>query len=148
MGSDPDPHRRSDGRPYFNSRSPCGERPGRRPLRPAGRPISTHAPRVGSDADDGETWTFDHISTHAPRVGSDHLSRRVHRPARISTHAPRVGSDQPVQEPTPQNPISTHAPRVGSDRQHMQEYWDDLEISTHAPRVGSDTPTCTIRRNN
>ncbi len=35
---------------YFNPRSPCGERPPSGPMTTATRPISTHAPRAGSDS--------------------------------------------------------------------------------------------------
>ena len=86
--------------PYFNPRSPCGERHGiaaapesRRGFQSTlpvwgataasasaswGRAISIHAPRVGSDLALVEFAAIKpHISIHAPRVGSDH---RPHRP--------------------------------------------------------------------
>ena len=56
----------------FNPRSPCGERPqGQRRVVSQIFDISIHAPRVGSDRDDGYSRDGEWISIHAPRVGSD-----------------------------------------------------------------------------
>ena len=95
---------------------------------PPGKPISIHAPRVGSDAgNEGERGTRKDISIHAPRVGSDGdevseiLAERQFLstlPAwgatktalgreqiiLISIHAPRVGSDAPPGKPAPAKP--------------------------------------------
>ena len=115
-GSDQDgrtPGRRT---PYFNPRSPHGERRCQKvrnglpaafqstlPARGATRlphcliaclayfnPRSPHGERPSTAVDDGVTM---HISIHAPRTGSD--VERLHRRRRvgISIHAPRTGSD-------------------------------------------------------
>ena len=56
----------------FNPRSPCGERLRRLHLRQLYRPISIHAPRVGSDVLHYQMQgVVQVISIHAPRVGSD-----------------------------------------------------------------------------
>ena len=57
------------------------------------------------------------ISTHAPRTGSDRCRARRRAPrCRISTHAPRTGSDANSRaQPGERRNISTHAPRTGSD---------------------------------
>ena len=79
---------------YFNPRSPCGER-----LSFSGNslytcPISTHAPRAGSDLAWLQRWTvLQGISTHAPRAGSDDYNTGGTGGNMISTHAPRAGSD-------------------------------------------------------
>ena len=57
--------------PNFNPRSPCGERPVRHKRRVHVRPISTHAPRAGSDFPGFLPSQISPISTHAPRAGSD-----------------------------------------------------------------------------
>ena len=59
-----------------------------------GVPISTHAPRMGSDQCGNRRVTGAVISTHAPRMGSDLAYERFVRDLmHISTHAPRMGSD-------------------------------------------------------
>ena len=55
------------------------------------------------------------ISIHAPRVGSDQEQRRFDRDADILIHAPRVGSDTQMEAVRVLRDISIHAPRVGSD---------------------------------
>ena len=57
--------------PDFNPRSPCGERRGWQIMQNEHRPISIHAPRVGSDTGNQAVCVADGISIHAPRVGSD-----------------------------------------------------------------------------
>ena len=78
---------------YFNPRSPCGERRVRMRTAVQKRPISIHAPRVGSDNISEVTNVSQAISIHAPRVGSDRKSPRIKYIITISIHAPRVGSD-------------------------------------------------------
>ena len=83
---------------HFNPRSPHGERPDAQLKRFLRQPISTHAPRTGSDliclkivVDENE------FQPTLPARGAT-LQRRV--PAvggDISTHAPRTGSDTPPQ---------------------------------------------------
>ena len=58
------------------------------------KPISTHAPRTGSDdVMPRNLATIPQISTHAPRTGSDANLQGYNFNRRISTHAPRTGSD-------------------------------------------------------
>ena len=63
--------------PYFNPRSPCGERQGIQNSSRQFSHISIHAPRVGSDSCSGCLTSFSLISIHAPRVGSD-STRTLH----------------------------------------------------------------------
>ena len=123
---------------YFNPRSPHGERPWFRGLHPPRFPISTHAPRTGSDfkaenlSSDthgfqptlparGATTSSAVLPCIAPNFNprSPHGERRLqvprHRRRDISTHAPRTGSDPPAACRCQTPPISTHAPRTGSD---------------------------------
>ena len=145
---------------HFNPRSPHGERRVRlHRWRRTHKPISTHAPRTGSDRVRDAPTRAVVISTHAPRTGSDVECIYRHWLAHISTHAPRTGSDtrirarrksprfqptlpargatQPTRTAASGRPISTHAPRTGSD-DGSARYWVQLPISTHAPRTGSD----------
>ena len=55
--------------------------------------VSIHAPRVGSDRDNGRVGHALGVSIHAPRVGSDRPRFLRAMPAAVSIHAPRVGSD-------------------------------------------------------
>ena len=56
---------------HFNPRSPHGERPIRAYPHGTTCPISTHAPRTGSDGTSIPSKILMRISTHAPRTGSD-----------------------------------------------------------------------------
>ena len=58
---------------YFNPRSPCGERPEMESITMSIKTILIHAPRVGSDNENGADGGFWVISIHAPRVGSDKM---------------------------------------------------------------------------
>ena len=100
----------------FNPRSPHGERRKHHCRSAGGYPISTHAPRTGSDADARLPIIQLDISTHAPRTGSDlrsHLRLRQYR----------------AFQPT--------LPARGATRR-QRAFWCYLLISTHAPRTGSD----------
>ena len=129
-------------------------------------PISTHAPRTGSDLAQGyqinPATIFQPTLPARGATQAGGLARAV--AGEISTHAPRTGSDhttlsgsccQPLFQPTlpargatsPSrrcwdresyfNPRSPHGERRGAEMQHMT-----LEvISTHAPRTGSDENT-------
>ena len=57
--------------PYFNPRSPHGERLDYARCHPINPKISTHAPRTGSDVRRCDSRFLYLISTHAPRTGSD-----------------------------------------------------------------------------
>ena len=71
VGSDPSRCRVPRCGPYFNPRSPCGERRDGLPVHARQVNISIHAPRVGSDRTEGARAGARGISIHAPRVGSD-----------------------------------------------------------------------------
>ena len=69
--------------PYFNPRSPCGERrDGCGGIKNAPCRISIHAPRVGSDEPEFHLKRPRCISIHAPRVGSDWVSNAPHSATR------------------------------------------------------------------
>ena len=82
---------------HFNPRSPHGERRGESAGKAAGIPISTHAPRTGSD----DTFVVVPSSSVTfqptlPARGATPCARGCPGEARtISTHAPRTGSDVP-----------------------------------------------------
>ena len=105
----------------------------------AGRPISIHAPREGSDLRlPCSAFCTLRISIHAPREGSDSSADALLCEVRISIHAPREGSDssRPTQGRRSYR-ISIHAPREGSDGTGSGRWWS-RRISIHAPREGSD----------
>ena len=104
-------------------------------------PISTHAPRTGSDGHitlELKNETFQPTlpargATSANSTGkkqqnyfnprSPHGERRRNSGSRacshlISTHAPRTGSDLSTEILHGDKTISTHAPRTGSDARH------------------------------
>ena len=68
--------------PYFNPRSPHGERPTERNTQLTALNISTHAPRTGSDAISSvgmqNTWNFNPRSPHGERPGVAGGRTRVH----------------------------------------------------------------------
>ena len=127
----------------------------------AGKAISIHAPREGSDFDQVIVRLHPFfISIHAPREGSDHTAVTDAVSHCISIHAPREGSDALAICSISSLVISIHAPREGSDPKivctgpgkptfqstlpvrgattgflpvHMAR-----DISIHAPREGSD----------
>ena len=116
-GSDDPGHRSRADHPYFNPRSPCGERlmkaagscsllefQSTLPMRGAtGRvlcgfralhPISIHAPHAGSDPSHPVSRMIHTISIHAPHAGSDGGNAQCKRvDGLISIHAPHAGSD-------------------------------------------------------
>ncbi len=79
--------------PYFNPRSPCGERPA----------LGSHTV---------ESYRF---QSTLPVWGATMIKRRYINVTAISIHAPRVGSDQYKCYTVITVKISIHAPRVGSD---------------------------------
>ena len=101
--------------PYFNPRSPHGERPKHGSTRIPGEDISIHAPCTGSDTERDTLKQQLDISIHAPCTGSD-FSRACRRPVRqISIHAPCTGSDAQLVRADGHLTISIHAPCTGSD---------------------------------
>ena len=160
-GSDVGKDRRLRGVPYFNPRSPHGERPRRPDSRTPRKAISIHAPRTGSDGGSKHRPQHPDISIHAPRTGSDKIKppgcvsaenfnpRSPHgerRPdAAKGRKRPRFQSTLPARGATlhstrtpPRGDISIHAPRTGSDLAVLFCPCYKL-ISIHAPRTGSDS---------
>ena len=102
-------------------------------------PISTHAPRTGSDASSESVGVSVLISTHAPRTGSDKTGARPEMedtifqptlPARGATSV-RLST---MQASSNFNPRSPH----GERHELFTIVFSDMLISTHAPRTGSD----------
>ena len=80
--------------PYFNPRSPDGERLSKSEVPPNVSRISIHAPRMGSDIRRTANQLGQRISIHAPRMGSDReAGAHALQFVGISIHAPRMGSD-------------------------------------------------------
>ena len=100
-GSDALPPVKDLDSPYFNPRSPWGE-----------RPIWWQPPKH-----------LVVISIHAPRGGSDPIDQLLALKKIISIHAPRGGSDDTIGESCfDLLCISIHAPRGGSDSKDVQFY--------------------------
>ena len=131
-------------------------------VQPAGRPISIHAPRVGSDSSSMRSrkceLDFNPRSPCGERPGQGRIPRPV---LSISIHAPRVGSDVldlssshttslfqstlPVWGATwwgiyaaPQQPQFQSTLPVWGATASPRAHQCTLCISIHAPRVGSD----------
>ena len=115
-GATPAPPLRSGRRPYFNPRSPCGERRDLfssvliwsmhfNPRSPCGERLPQPQPLLqklgfqstlpvwGATLGGAAPCCAGQISIHAPRVGSDPDFCQQREPYQISIHAPRVGSD-------------------------------------------------------
>ena len=146
---------------HFNPRSPHGERRAVVLRAIIFFPISTHAPRTGSDVTEHFAKLRAFISTHAPRTGSDLYGRFVYRAASNfnprSPHGERrySGKHQLRQQhfnprsphgerrvsvtrsPTPQAAFQPTLPARGATRNAVHDKSDNF-ISTHAPRTGSD----------
>ena len=162
MGSDSCSSLSASLAPYFNPRSPHGER------HPPSAPnllvteISIHAPRMGSDCRDTVRHCCTKFQSTLPAWGATELPLRESAADKISIHAPRMGSDLVMlndpamgiefQSTLPawgatcpklrqynRPSISIHAPRMGSDG-GCDVYVSDnnTNISIHAPRMGSD----------
>ena len=154
--------------PYFNPRSPHGERR-RCPMIQAtvvaisihaprtgsdclsteilhgDKTISIHAPRTGSDPNYIAKFLTIHISIHAPRTGSDQLYNSTFRGYCISIHAPRTGSDNQRRAARGRKHISIHAPRTGSDRRGKRKWTHSPKFQSTLPARGA-TPTATLWR--
>ena len=103
-------------RPYFNPRSPCGERRYNADRNLEIERFQSTLPVWGATNAGDIIPFYVGISIHAPRVGSDHSRTKGYKTGGISIHAPRVGSDDAEQDKGLKDYfISIHAPRVGSD---------------------------------
>ncbi len=125
---------RAGGLPYFNPRSPHGERH----VRVAGNEqviaISIHAPRTGSDADagaqTGKTGDFNPRSPHGerPELLSAGITIVVFQSTLPARGATRVGI-----KPGRCGQISIHAPRTGSDPGERGETAADAYFNPRSP---------------
>ena len=141
-GSDARPPRKKEGlKPYFNPRSPHGERRAVRKVKILKVRISIHAPRTGSD---GSYFQIPHtmgISIHAPRTGSDGFTTLMlcgcvnFNPR--SPHGERHNHCNFWLCRCYFNPRSPHG-----ERRFMTNLISfTRRISIHAPRTGSDSST-------
>ena len=79
---------------HFNPRSPHGERQKPSPFWLLFLPISTHAPRTGSDQMQNRVREFRaKFQPTLPARGATFAAAFQPRAGNISTHAPRTGSD-------------------------------------------------------
>ena len=109
---------------YFNPRSPCGERRLSSSMPSSQRIFQPTLPVRGATLSDRLRRPMYPISTHAPRAGSDPCVRNLTHAVYISTHAPRAGSDGGGPTVWVDTHISTHAPRAGSDSVRREfNYW-------------------------
>ena len=125
--------------PYFNPRSPCGER---RAVRFAARltdsfqstlPVRGATIRIVSGPLIGK------ISIHAPRAGSDTLTPEATiEPTDFNPRSPCGERRESVPVDKTAEAISIHAPRAGSDDTGIPHASRKTNISIHAPRAGSD----------
>ncbi len=107
--------------------------------RAAGRSISIHAPRRGSDGTlPGLNEYINAISIHAPRRGSDVSIRNAKQPLIVfQSTLPAGGATVRTLSYVTIGVISIHAPRRGSDTFKLS-FVRLPNISIHAPRRGSD----------
>ena len=78
--------------PYFNPRSPHGERPKHGSTRIPGEDISIHAPCTGSDTERDTLKQQLDISIHAPCTGSDATLPHAYRQPRFQSTLPARGA--------------------------------------------------------
>ena len=112
-------------------------------VQPAGRPISIHAPRVGSDSSSMRSrkceLDFNPRSPCGERPGQGRIPRPV---LSISIHAPRVGSDVlDLSSSHTTSLFQSTLPVWGATWCWLLQ-WPYPLISIHAPRVGSDPADC------
>ena len=131
-------------RRHFNPRSPHGERRIFRAISCVDSDFNPRSPHGERHDGCAQYWVPVPISTHAPRTGSDAFRLRNGRMGDISTHAPRTGSDMffvlmscglTVFQPTLPARGATQASYLKTVT---------VEISTHAPRTGSDARRCWV----
>ena len=152
--------------PYFNPRSPHGERPysnfayarckNFNPRSPHGErptqfrivfakfdfnPRSPHGERRGGRI---PTLYAQSISTHAPRTGSDGFPpARGAAPANFNPRSPHGERRGGKNSPPPQRKFQPTLPARGATTEPRKPSRTTC-ISTHAPRTGSDAQACAI----
>ena len=131
---------RSSASPYFNPRSPHGERRAPLTLVWPWEAFQSTLPARGATDVVVVPRLFLNISIHAPRTGSDaHGHRHRLRQRDFNPRSPH-GERRDVPFSWAVNcPISIHAPRTGSDKTGARPEWRQT-ISIHAPRTGSAPP--------
>ena len=97
-GSDPCCNRLRAAYPYFNPRSPHGERPDMVTYKPVKTEFQSTLPARGATVLLGCRLPRRTISIHAPRTGSDSTDCGFFNSPQISIHAPRTGSDRRLAE--------------------------------------------------
>ena len=120
--------------PYFNPRSPHGERRYPHWYKPFRLPISIHAPRTGSDVcvtKDRPLQTG--FQSTLPARGATWCICNFFHSADISIHAPRTGSDFNAYETINRNRISIHAPRTGSDLDTAFQSAEEFDFNPRSP---------------
>ena len=105
--------------------------------------VSTHAPRVGRDADLSVVANKVGVSTHAPRVGRDAVDKLSGRSTSVSTHAPRVGRDTLVHRHLEVAQLFQPTRPVWGATAPAADHAGHRAVSTHAPRVGRDGKSLT-----
>ena len=124
----------------FNPRSPHGERPKISLIERISRRFQPTLPARGATRPRKNPPKQRPISTHAPRTGSDEgASRAARRRRYFNPRSPHGERPRFVSDKRFENFISTHAPRTGSDAKDPLAQEKAELISTHAPRTGSDT---------
>ncbi len=145
--------------PYFNPRSPHGERPKHGSTRIPGEDISIHAPCTGSDTERDTLKQQLDISIHAPCTGSDIFICPCPLYKPISIHAPCTGSDATLPHAYRQPRFQSTLPARGATFHELvvvqfvkfqstlpargatspADGWQlPARISIHAPCTGSD----------
>ena len=125
-------------RPYFNPRSPHGERPLHNSHQIRNLLFQSTLPARGATYWYDKLQKINLFQSTLPARGAT-TATTVMQPANyISIHAPRTGSDvTPRLVAVVLNGISIHAPRTGSDTRNRRKEGQG-NISIHAPRTGSD----------
>ena len=145
---------------HFNPRSPHGERPQQQHGSPDCIPISTHAPRTGSDTRRARLSRLQKFQPTLPARGATASGEILGAKSRFQPTLPARGATGLLSLRRWRVLISTHAPRTGSDRLTSSAWLrkrtfqptlpargatptkgaakESVAISTHAPRTGSD----------
>ena len=126
--------------PYFNPRSPRGERPSRRHTGTAAtQNFNPRSPRGERRLACRELCYLFDFNPRSPR--GERLRRIRPRPGRhdFNPRSPRGERLRRARCLERLDVISIHAPRVGSDATASSGAGELTKISIHAPRVGSDS---------
>ncbi len=92
-GCDPSPTSRQSSIRRFNSRTPCGVRPGVSRVSEVSSEFQFTHPVRGATPDGFSPNGALYVSIHAPRAGCDYTRLGLRPASRVSIHAPRAGCD-------------------------------------------------------